>query len=231
MKINRKMITSILLSCCLFGPARSKASMFGEENVVLFQLLEQSIRQYLELQRILKSGQDTLGMMKEINQGINDSLNLIRTIKPDIDPGIYGDLTRAQEALKKLEEVYGIVTRSPDSRMFHDADRQAAEAIALNNSIYKYTQQIDQIGENVKQGSHYVSPGGAQKLTAQAMGVLLHVVNESLRAQATSLKLQAMQLSIQNKKDKEFTTKTLEMTEDLKRSMQTEKTSFQVPRF
>lgn len=103
--------------------------------------------------------------------------------------------------------------------------------MSLNNSIYDYTKQIDQIGEQVKVYSHQVSPGGAQKLTAQTMGVLLHVMNTSLRAQATGLKLQAQNTAIQNKKDKEFTRNTLKITDDLQAAMKAQKTELQMPRF
>ena len=61
----------------------------------------------------------------------------------------------------------------------------------MNNSIYDYTAQLDKIGEEIKQYSHAVSPGGAQKLTAQSLGVVVHVMNEQLRATATGLKMQA----------------------------------------
>lgn len=230
--ISIKRRISIVLFAVLIGlniPAR--ASMFGEENALLLKILQQSIQQYLELQRILRTGRDTLGLLQEVNRGLNDSLNLMRTIKPHIDPGLYKDLEQTQIAIRKIQEIYGIVVSSPDTRIQQDTDQQIAEAIALNNSIYQYTNQIDDIGEEVKRYSHSVSPGGAQKLTAQSMGVLLHVMNESLRAQATGLKLQAMEMSIQNKKDKEFTKKTLEITEELKDSMQNGKSNFQIPRF
>lgn len=223
---------SIVLVAVLVGlSAPAQASIFGEENAVLLKILQQSIQQYLELQRILRTGRDTLGLLQDINRGINDSLSLLRTIKPHIDPGLYKELEQTQTAIRKIQEIYGTVARSPDTRIQQDTDQQVAEAIALNNSIYQYTRQIDDIGEEVKLYSHSVSPGGAQKLTAQSMGVMLHVMNESLRAQATGLKLQAMEMSIQNKKDKEFTKKTLEITDDLKDSMQNGRSNFQIPRF
>lgn len=210
---------------------KASASMFGEENAVLFKILEQSIRQYTEMRKIVQSGNDTLGLLRDINRGINDSMFLLRTVKPNIDPGLYKDLQNSAEVLRQLERIYGIVSNSPDQKMQKDADVQVAEAIAMNNSIFQYTKQIDQIGEDIKSFSHRVSPGGAQKLTAQSLGVLLHVMNESLRAQATALKMQAMTISIQNKKDKEFTKNTLKLTKDLKSSMENQQPQFSIPRF
>jgi hypothetical protein len=228
---SKRIVSSIILFFCLAFSPSSPASIFGEENAILIQILQESIRQYIELQKILQNGGDTLGLLRDINRGINDSLNLIRTIKPNIDPGIYKGLQSASDVLRKMEGIYGRVEISPDQHVQLNTDQQVAEAIALNNSIYDYTKEIDQIGENIKTYSHSVSPGGAQKLTAQSLGVLIHVMNESLRAQATTLKLHAMDLSIQNKKDKEFTRNTLAITDSLKNSMQTQQSNFSIPRF
>jgi hypothetical protein len=210
---------------------QGRASMFGEENAVLFKILEQSIRQYVELRKVAQTGSDSLGLLRDINRGINDSLYLMKTVKPNIDPGIYRNLENASDVLRQIETIYGRAQYSSDQYIQKQADSQVAEAIALNNGIYEYTKKIDQIGEDVKNYSHRVSPGGAQKLTAQSLGVLLHVMNESLRAQATTLKLHAVGMSIQNKKDKEFTRNTLAITENLKNSMKNQKSHFAVPRF
>ncbi len=226
-----KKLASLVLGASLSFSSISKASIFGEETAVLMQILQQSIQQYVELQKILKTGGDTLGLLQDINRGINDSLGLLETIKPGVDPGLYRELQSTAEVLRKITGAYGKVEESPDKGVQQDTDQQIAEAIALNNSIYDYTKDIDQIGETIKSYSHSVSPGGAQKLTAQSLGVMIHVMNESLRAQATMLKMQAMGLSIQNKKDKEFTKNTLAITESLKSSMQNQRSDFSVPRF
>lgn len=224
-------IKRIIILLVLMFSATSKASLFGEENAALYQILEQSIRQYYELKNILQNGQDTLGLLRDVNRGFNDSLYLLKTIKPNIDPGLYKELSRSTEALKKVQEIYGIIANSPDEKVQRNTDQQIAETLAFQNSIYKYTEQIDRIGEEVKFYSHKVSPGGAQKLTAQTLGVMIHVMNESLRAQAMGLKIQATQMSLQNKKDKEFTSKTMEMTESLNVQMKSKEKLFNVPRF
>ncbi len=209
----------------------SRADLFGGDVAVLVQILANSIQQLAQLRQILGTGQDSLDLMRDINRGINDSLNLLRTVKPDIDPGIYRDWEKAQDALEELEKLYGIVVDSRDKNVQKDADRSVAEAISLNNSIYAYTKQIDEIGEAIKEQSHYVSPGGAAKLTAQSLGVMLHIQNENLRAQATGLKLQAQALAIQNRKDKEHTRKIVETADGLKAALASQKPRFLLPKF
>jgi len=155
----------------------------------------------------------------------------MRTISPNRDPGTYGSWLRVDQALHALQGIYGVAAPSRDLQVQQDADRSAAEVVALNNSIYQYTAQIDEIGEQVKTDSHLTSPGGAQKLTAQTLGVMLHVMNENLRAQATGLKIQAQTLAIENKKDKDRSRQTLADSEALKSAMKSEPVDFSVPRF
>src|SRR5690606_24384778 len=121
-----------------------------------------------------------LNLMREIHKGINDSLNMIRTIDPNWNPGTHREWENVDRALPELERIYGsIPAATAESRAQEDSDQSVAEAVALNNSIYQYTRAFDRLGEEIKSASHVVSPGGAQKLTAQSLGVMLHVMNAS----------------------------------------------------
>ena len=112
-----------------------------------------------------------------------------------------------------------------------DADRGVAEAVTLGNSVYEYTKEVDELGETIKEFSHAVSPGGAQKLTAQSMGVMLHVMNQGLRVQSTGMKLQAQQLALENKKDKASTSVFLSTAKSLAAEMKKPRGYYRTPRF
>lgn len=209
----------------------ANADIFGGDVAVLVQILANALQQLAQLKSIVENGQDSLGLMRDINRGINDSLNLIRTISPNTDPGIYRNWDQISSALAQLQTIYGVAIDSNDSRVQRDADQSVAEAVALNNSIYQYTKTIDDIGEMIKSQSHEVSPGGAAKLTAQSLGVMLHLQNEMLRTQATGLKLQAQSLAVQNRKDKERTRQMVAGAEDLNSALANQKPQFALPRF
>jgi hypothetical protein len=230
----RKAVITLIMSVagvvsCPSMPAR--ADFFGGDVVVLSQILVQTIQQLNQLRQIFQMGSDQLGLLRDINRGINDSLRLLRTINPNTDPGIFRDWTRASDGLRSIIDLYGSVVPSKNARVQTSTDQSVAEAVALNNSIYAYTRDIDSVGEEIKRYSHSVSPGGAQKLTAQSLGVMLHVMNTSLRAQATSLKLQAEVLALQNHKDKEASRETSEASLALKTAIQTQPPKFETPRF
>jgi hypothetical protein len=229
----RKFVVALLVMVGVVAyPARlARADLFGGDVAVLSQILIQTIQQLNQLRQIFQTGTDQLNMVRDINRGINDSLRLLRTISPNTDPGIFRDWQRTSDAVRAVTDLYGDIVQSKDARVQRSADQSVAEAVSLNNAIYDYTRQIDDIGEQIKSYSHSVSPGGAQKLTAQSMGVMLHVMNQSLRAQATSLKLQAEVVALQNHKDKEASRETAELSDDLKVSLNRQTPKFETPRF
>lgn len=226
-----KKISYLALAIAFFYAPISRADLFGGDVAVLSQILANEIQQLAQLEQIMGTGRDSLDLMREINQGINDSLMLAKTINPKIDPGIYKNWASVQDALNQLQLIYGVAAPSVDQKVFQDTDQSVAEAVTMNNSIYDYANQIDSIGEEIKAASHTVSPGGAQKLTAESLGVMLHVLNTSLRAQATGLKLQAQSMAIQNKHEKDSSNAYLTSAATIGDAMTNETTNFSSPRF
>ncbi len=229
-KIVKKIKFGLLIVIVTFSMP-SHASIFGEETAVLAQILANAVQQLAQLKSILDNGRDSLGLIRDINRGINDSLNLVRTISPNTDPGLYKEWQKVSIAISELESIYGIAIQSKDLQVQKDTDQSVAEAVSLNNSIYSYTKSIDEIGEMIKSESHYVSPGGAAKLTAQSLGVMLNLQNEMLRTQATGLKLQAQALALQNRKDKERTRQMVDSADKLQNALAQTSPNFNLPRF
>jgi hypothetical protein len=226
----KKLIALVVAFQLSFLPT-AKADLFGGDVAVLVQILANAVQQLAQLQNLLNNGKDSLNLLRDINRGLNDSLNLIRTISPNSDPGLYKDWEKVSDALTKIETLYGIVIESKDSKVQKDTDQSIAEAVTLNNSIYKYTKMIDEIGELIKSQSHVVSPGGAAKLTAQSLGVMLNLQNEMLRTQATGLKLQAQNLALQNRKDKDRTRQMVANADGINSALSAAEPQFKLPRF
>jgi hypothetical protein len=226
-----KKLSAVILSLILFLSPYSRADMFGGDVLVLAQILANAVQQLAQLRSMLQNGQDSLGLLRDVNRGINDSLGIIRTLNPNADPGLYKDWQKVTDALTQLETIYGIVVESRDSRVQKDTDQTVAEAISLNNSIYKYAKVIDEIGESIKSESESASPGRATKITAQSLGVMLNLQNEMLRTQATGLKLQAQGLAIQNKKDKDRTRQMVDSADKLNAALAGQSPKFELPRF
>ena len=228
----KRLTLSLVFLLSLAVPARvARADLFGGDVAVLTQILAQAIMQLQQLRNLMGAASDQLDLIREINRGINDSLNLLKNIDPNLDPGVYRDWDNVSFAVRRLEELYGGVQNSPEAKIQKDADQSVAEAVAFNNSFFKWSGQLDQVGEQIKSSSHSVSPGGAQKLTAQALGLIIQVLNQNLRAQATGLKLQAQSMAIANRREKEATKDNLTTSTALKTAFKTEKAAYSIPRF
>lgn len=222
-------LTALGLVLSFAKPAR--ADLFGGDVVVLAQILQQTILQLAELKSILQSGDDTLGLLRDVNRGINDSLHMAETLGIRIDPGIYRDLRQVDQAVRAVEDIFGKPVESPLAKVQRNTDQTVAEAISFNNELNEYAGRIDRIGEEIKSYSHSVSPGGAAKLTAESLGVVIHVLNQQMRATGQGLKLQAQAMAVQNKKEKDQTDQYLKEAARLRERMISMNPNFQVPRF
>ena len=226
----RRKVFSIF-AAVLMAAAPARADLFGGDVAVLIKILANAIQQLTQLRQIVGVGQDTLGLMRDINRGINEALGVIRTVAPYVDPKLFKELKKIEDVLEKIQELYGPVLDSVDAHAQRNTDEAVAEAISLNNEIYDYTKEIDKIGEEIKRYSHQVSPGGAQKLTAESLGVMLHVLNQQLRAQATGLKLQAQIAAQSNKKEKDSTAQYFKEVQTLSSELKDKEFQFERPRF
>jgi hypothetical protein len=231
MKHIKKMTFVLLLMVSFMVTKPAYGDLFGGDTVVLTQILANAIKQLIEMQRLVQSGQDSLNLMRDINRGINDSLRVIDSIGPYIDPGLYHDLRRTAEIVGHLKNVYGIIAESPERQVQQDTDSVVAESLNMNNKLYDYSKELDTLAENIKAYSHNVSPGGAAKLTAQSLGVMVHVMSRQIQAQGQAMKIQAQALAIQNKREKDDTRAYLDQSGTLKAAMKTKNVTFEFPRF
>lgn len=226
-----KKLTIGILGIGLLLPLGARGDMFGADVGVLTQILAQTIQELIQLKSILQNGQDTLSLLQDINRGINDSLRLAETLGLRIDPGIYRDLRKVDQATEALGKIYGRPVDSPLAQVQRDTDQTVAEAISFNNELNEYASNLDRIGEEIKTYSHAVSPGGAEKLTAQSLGVLIHVADQQLRATGQGLKMQAQAMAMANKHEKDQTAQYLKEGSLLRDKMMSLNSDFNVPRF
>lgn len=224
-------ISVVSLSLLFYSPTPAKADLWGGDVAVLVQILANAVQQLIRLKQIIGTARDNLSLVRDINRGINEALNLIRTIYPDEELSIYKDWDNYQSAFKKAEEIYGHAVNSKDSAVQGHLDQSIVEAIIMYNKIAKHSAKIDQIGENIKSQSVRSSPKGAARLSAEAAGVSLHVQNQSLRTQSALLKLEAQNSAIKNKKEKDETRFFLESSKKLKDAMKKYDPKYKTPRY
>ncbi len=178
------------------------ADFWGGDIPLLIEIVANTLQQISQLRDIIGTGKDTLNYIRDINRGLQDALSIAKTMNQKLSPGILSDLQGAEQAMAVIEQLYGGVPKTSEARMQQTMDRSAAEAIHLHNEAFRYADQIDPEAERIKDYARVVSPQGAEKLTAQSLGVLIHVMNQVLRTNAAMLKLQSEQLALNNRKEK-----------------------------
>lgn len=183
-------------------PTPAYADFWGGDLPLLAEIVANTLQQISKLGDIIGQAKENLQYFQDLNKGIQDALNLAKTMNQKLSPGVLSDLQGAEHALEVIQQLYGVVPKTSQSRMQQTMDRSAAEAIDLHNEAFRYADQIDPEAERIKEYSKVVSPQGAEKLTAQSIGVLIHVLNQVLRTNAAMLKLQGEQLALQNKREK-----------------------------
>lgn len=181
---------------------KAKGDMFGGDLVILGQILQQSIQTVLQLKAMLETGQDTLDLLRDVNSGVKSGLDLIRIINPKFDPGVYGGLSRPEDVLRAIQDVYGQVPKGADRDLMQSQDQSVAEVISMNRNLYDYAEQVDRERERIIFHAQAVSPQGAAKLQNQALGVLIGVTTQLLRTQSQMLKLLGQNMALQNRKEK-----------------------------
>jgi hypothetical protein len=197
-----KRIGVLLIFCSLMISSPARADIFGGDVAVLVQILANALQQLAQLQQILGTGNDTLGLMRDINRGLRDGLNIIHMVDPKFSPGLYGDLNNSQRALDAIQSLYGSVPQTGEARFQSNQDQSVAESISMVGSTYQFADQADQESKRIFDHSQDVNPQGAAKLTAQSIAVLINVTTQVLRTNSMMLKMMSENVAIQNKREK-----------------------------
>jgi len=201
-QVMKKLLTTILITSVALAPIPARADFFGGDIPLLIQIVTNTLNQLTQLRSILGNGRDTLAFLRVINEGIRDAMNIMQTLNTTLHPGIYSQYKDPGSVLNALQDLYGMIPQTSHTRLEAAQDQSVSEAITLHNQAFDYADRIDPEAERIKDYSHGVSPVGAGRLTAESLGVLIHVSNQILRTNAAMLKIMSENLALQNRKEK-----------------------------
>ncbi len=186
----------------LLIPQMSRADIFGGDVAVLVQILAQTVQQLAQLRQILSTSNDSLNLMRDINRGIRDGLAIIQIVNPKFNPGLYGNLDTADRVLSTIQDLYGRIPQTGESRLQEAQDRSVSESIAMNGTLFRFADETDEESKRIIAHAQVVSPQGAAKLTAQSLAVLIGVTTQVLRTNSMMLKMMGENMALQNRKEK-----------------------------
>ncbi len=222
-----------LVLAIIFGMTHAPKvkAQLSTDAPILLEILANNVSQLYQLYEMVRTAQNNLRVMRDLSHGLDTAMNLYNSLNPPTDPGQYRDWRNVGNALSQLRTLYGSVAATKEAAVQRDIDQGVAEAINLNNKVYEYTRKSDRIGQQIQSRSNATNTKGAQRLTAQSVGVLIEAQNQATRTQATQLKLSAQALALANRKDKEYARRVSEDTNTLSAALKSTKTSFATPRF
>lgn len=181
---------------------QSKADFWGGDIPLLIQIVANTLQELAQLRAILGNGQDSLDLLRDVNEGIKNAMDIMRTMNTTLQPGIFSQYRDPNDLLSAIQNLYGMIPKTQEARLQAAQDQSVTEAITLHNQAFDYAAQVDPEAERIKDYSRGTSPAESARLTAQSLGVLIHVSDQILRTNAAMLKILSENLALQNHHEK-----------------------------
>lgn len=161
----------------------------------LGKILEENIRRYKQLKKIIGQNDGDREYLRILNEGINNAEGLLRSLP--LENG------EEMEGIKKIQNIYGEIPRSEeyDLRLLHD--KTVSEGFELARQSDRYTKRQERNADRVFEQARKASPKGAQRMSAQTGAQILHSLNRLIKLNSRMLKLQGQQLAYNNKRGKD----------------------------
>ena len=203
MNLKKRVLFGALIALVLsIYPATVQADFFGGDLPLLAEIVANTLQELSQMEQVLGTGKDTLGFLRDVNEGMREAMNIMRTLNQTMHPGVMSEFQSTDEMLRAIQGIYGAVPRTPEAKTQAFTDQSIAEAVTLHNQAFAYADEVDPEAERIKDYSRDVSPAGAGRLTAQSLGVLIHVANQILRTNAAMLKIVSEHLALTNRHEK-----------------------------
>ena len=194
-----------LLLCLMSTPA---FSLFGDGGAgwaqipYLAKVLAENYKRYKQLKIMLEQAKHSDNYFRTIHQGLENVTGLMDSL-PINDHHVLKDLKSFNDSLKTITRVYGQIPRSPEAALHMLHDKTAAESLQMVNLFKNYSKTQESNSQSLKTQSQAASPKGAARATAVSNAMILESVNQLIRLQSQSLKMQSEQLAMLNRKDKQ----------------------------
>ncbi len=220
---------AIFAGALLFTPV-ARADLFGGDVAVLVQILAEQIKQYYQLKSVIENGKGQLDLLRNINAGIDNSISLIRTL-PIKDEKVWAEVTRFEQAVNRIRDLYGQVPKSPEEALQVIHDQTVAESLKMANEFKEYSTQQEKNSEVIAVQARLASPKGAARMQAATSAEILRSLSQLLRLNTQLLKLQSEQLAMNNKKSKDGVANFQRVNGDLGRGFNNFKPDMNLTRF
>ena len=177
-------------------------AFWGGDLIYLSQILQKSILQLKQLQKITGTNEETLRILKDTNRGLHEAMYVGESINRTLKAGTFSKLRNLNESIHAVKTLYGRIPKTNEAELQRKTDLTVAESFQFHNEAFKYAEQVDNEARRMKNYAHRSSGAGAMKTLLQGQAVLIHTLNQLLRTNASLLKIQTQRLALINKNQK-----------------------------
>ena len=195
----------------LFQVSSAQASLFGEENVPLFQLVVGQVQEIERLAELIGAAKNQVEAIKSLNAGINKTVDQIQAIEIIIDRAQGVDptsiksiaelndyLERVQDVKARMDDLMGIRVKA--------AEIGITQSSIQGDTAYKMGQEMISTGSTLANESRNATPGRAAQISAASGSAQMVAKGVELQTMAQMVQLQALSLDLQRSQiDREMT--------------------------
>jgi hypothetical protein len=233
MKTFRK--SFFILTYCLLLISSPKAQAWSDGSgwanyAYLIKIYLENVKRFHQLNMMIDRQNKHDQYIRILNDGLNNATGLI-SVLPIKDEQILSQLRDFQTALKKVEEIYGLIPKSSNAELHRLHDQTIAESFKMSTTLKDYAERQELNATNIFIQSASASPKGAERMNAQTSAQILHSVNQLIKVNGQLLKLQSESFALTNKGGKDSTEGFNKAKNDLERAMRKMKPQFDFPKF
>lgn len=233
MKLRKKLLVLCFLSSLLLNSRKVQAWSDGSgwaNYAYLIKIYAENVKRFYQLKQMIDQAERHDQYIRILNEGLNNATGMMEVF-PLKDENILIQLRDFQSALKKVEEIYGLVPKSSDSDLHILHDTTIAESFKLSSAVKDYAEKQEVNAVNIFEQSSAASPKGAERMNAQASAQILHSLNQLIKLNGQMLKLQSESFGLKNKEGKDSSEGFNRTRDDLGKAMKKLTPNYSFPKF
>ena len=222
----------LLIALMLFSFQNNAYALFGADAAImvpyLIKIIAEAVRQYEQLKSLSETTNKYKSLLDRYHQGLDDAIRLLEGL-PIKDENILGAVKGFREAIAKIEDVYGKIPVSPESKMLKLHDDTVAESVRIIDQLQDYAARQEKNADFAMSYAKDASPKGAARVSVETSAAILHSMNQLLRVNGQMLKILSENLAYANKGGKDSILHYNQVNRDLGKSLNDFKGDFKTP--
>ena len=185
----------------------------------LIKILEENYKRYKQLQIMIQSVKNQETFLQNFTSGIDNSIGIIESL-PIENEKILSDLKNFKKSYDSVLEIYGSIPTSKEESLHLLHDRTVAESFKMVSLSDQHTRLQEENADSIRHSARNASLKGATRITAESNALILDSLNQLIKLQSQSLKMQGEELALKNKNEKGNVSSFQKVNRDLKTGFQ-----------